>query len=355
MSKIALKTIEAIVVLAVVVVAAVLAFVFYYNTTTTSSNSGSLTVVDQDGRTVQVPANVQRAVIIDSYWVETACVLGDEGKIVGIGTYVPGSPYIPSAAQKLPIVGDQFNGINMEQLVALKPDVVIMDVGFGSADQELNTLENLNIPVIALNPQNYRDEMSAIKIIGEVLDSNTKANSLANYMQNGLTNISLTAIQIPAASMPSVLIGSYNPAYYGTSFSADSDSEWGTVVDTVGGINSAYANISTQEYPLIDAETVLAWNDSKVIITDYTSSTVASDVAAFEQQFPTLAAVENHQVYGVVVGGEQVGAYLDDGPRALLGLDEIATIVQPTYFSNLDLTTAANQLFSQFYPYAIGS
>ena len=298
---------------------------------------------------------MQRAVIIDSYWAETACVLGDQNKIVGIGTYVPGSPYIPSAVQKLTIVGDQFNGINMETLVSLKPDVVIMDTGFGSADQELSTLEMLNIPVIALNPASYADEMGAIKIIGEVLDSNTKAAQLIDYMQSGVKNLILTASQIPDSSMPSVLIGSYNPEYYGTSFSADSDSEWGTAVNLVGGVNTAFANIPTQQYPLIDAETVLGWNDSKVLITDYSNASVASDVAAFEQQYPTLAAVEDHQVYGVLVGGEQQGAYLDDGPRALLGLDELAAMIQPAYFSGINMESAADQLFSQFYPFAIGS
>ncbi len=361
MNKKALTKIQAVVLLVVIIVAAAsIAFVFYYNSESSnnnskSSNNGALTIVDQDERTVQVPANVQRAVIIDSYWAEVACVLGDQNKIVGIGTYVPGSPFIPSAVQNLTIVGDQFGGINMETVVALKPDVVIMDIGFGSADQEVSTLENLGISVITLNPAIYRDEMGAIKIIGEALDSNNQANKLIDYMQSGLTNITLTTIQIPDSSMPSVLIGSYNPEYYGTSFSADSDSEWGTAVNLVGGNNTAYVYAPTQEYPMINAETVLGWNDSIVIITDYSSTSVASDVAAFEQQYPTLAAVENHQVYGVIVGGEQQGAYLDDGPRALLGLDELATIIQPTYFNNINITSAADQLFSQFYPYAIGS
>ena len=348
------KTLTVVVLLVVIFAVAASAAFSFYNNAIASSN-GPLTIVDQDGRTVQVPAPVSRVVVIDSYWAEVASVLGDQSKIVGIGTYVPGSPFIPSAVQNLTVVGDQFNGINTETLVSLNPQLVIMDIGFGSADQEVSQLESLNISVITLNPANYSDEMGAIKIIGEVLDSTHQADKMIDYMQSGLTNITNIVSTIPNSSKPSVLIGSYNPEYYGNSFSAISDSEWGTAVNLVGGNNTAYANDPTQQYPLISAETVLGWNDSIVIITDYSSTSVASDVAAFEQQYPMLGAVENHQVYGVVVGGYQTGAYLDDGPRSLLGLDELATIIQPTYFSNINITSATDQLFSQFYPFAIGS
>jgi ABC-type Fe3+-hydroxamate transport system substrate-binding protein len=344
-------------VMLVIVVAAVCAVtLFIYNGHNSSATQGPITITDQDGRVVQVPSNVSRVVILNSYWAEIACVLGDSNKIVGIGADVQTSAFVPSAVKNLTNVGDLFNGINMETLVSLKPDLVIMDYGYGDAAQVVSQLEQLNISVITLSPANYSDEMGAIKIIGEALNSSQQADNLTAYMQSGMANITNVVSQIPASSKPTVFIGDVDTWDQGQIY-AYSDSEWGTAVNLVGGNNVAYANEPTQPWYQIDPETLLAWNPDIIIITAYDNATLNTELSMLSQNgtWSQLQAVQDGHVYGVVIGGEQAGAYLDDGPRALLGLDELAQIIQPTYFSNINYTISAGQLFAQFYPYSIGS
>jgi ABC-type Fe3+-hydroxamate transport system substrate-binding protein len=342
-----------VVVLLLVVLAAIASisatFVFYHNSAT--SNNDPLTIVDQDGRTVQVPANVQRVVIINSYWAEITCCLGDANKIVGIGSDVQTSAYVPSSVKNLTCVGDLFDGINMETLVALKPDLVIMDYGYGDAPQVVSQLESLNIPVITLSPANYNDEMGAVKIIGEALGSNQQADTLISYMQSGLTNITQIASQIPNSAKPTVFIGDLSVWDQGIIY-AYSNSSWGNAVDLVGGINVALQMAPTQSYYQIDPETLLAWNPNIIIIVAYDNATLNSELASLNQNgtWASLQAVKDGHVYAVLVGGEQAGAYLDDGPRAMIGLMQLADIIQPQYF-NINVQNVANQLFNQFYQF----
>jgi ABC-type Fe3+-hydroxamate transport system substrate-binding protein len=300
---------------------------------------------------VQVPSDVHRVVIINSYWAEIACVLGDENKIVGIGADVQNSAFVPASVKNLTDVGDLFNGINMESLVALQPDLVIMDYGYGDAAQVVSQLESLNISVITLSPANYSDEMGAIKIIGEALGSNQQADKVISYMQGGLANITQIASQIPDSAKPTVFIGDVDLWNQGQIY-AYSNSEWGNVVNLVGGINVALERAPTQPWYQIDPETLLAWNPDIIIIVAYNNATLNSELAMLSQNgtWSQLQAVKEGHVYPVLVGGEQSGAYLDDGPRAFVGLEQLATIIQPNYF-NESVQSAADQLFAQFYQF----
>ena len=351
----AITKVHAAILLLVILVATVsAAFVFYNNVA--GPSTGPLTVVDMAGRNVQVPSNVSRVIIINSYWAEIACTLGDSNKIVGIGSDVKSSYYIPSSVKNLTVVGDLFNGINMETVVGLNPDLVIMDTGYGKAADVINSLQSLNISVITLLPGNYSAEMNAIQIIGKALGSQQRSNDLVSYMQSGISNITTTVSQIPASQKPTVLICNLNVWNQGLIYTY-SNSTWGNAVEEVGGINVGLQDSPTLPYFKVGLEKLLAWNPDIIIITGRTNDTLTSQLSTLNTNgtWSQLKAVQNGQVYTVLVGSKEAGAYLDDGPRTMIGLMQLAKIIQPQQFQGLDIQKTADQLFAQFYQFNFAS
>lgn len=86
-------------------------------------------------------------------------------QIVGVSAY---SDY-PNEAQLLPIVAD-VNGINLEKLISLKPDLVITWQGFTSKTA-LTQLNSLNIPVKVLSAQSLTDLGEIFKLLQPISQS----------------------------------------------------------------------------------------------------------------------------------------------------------------------------------------
>lgn len=353
MDRSAVVKIQVAAILSIILVAAVGATLYAVNAFQ-GGPQGPVTVIDMSGRTVQVPANVSRVIVINSYWAEVACTLGNANKIVGIGSDVKSSSYIPAYVKNQTVVGDLFNGVNLETVVALHPDVVIMDTGYGVAGNLVNSLEGLNISVVTLLPGNYSAEMTAIQIIGKVLGSEDAANNLISYMQNGISNITQTVSTIPDSQKPSVVICNLNVWNQGLIY-CYANSTWGNAVVEVGGANMATQNAPTQSWIKVNMETLLSWNPDIIIITGRDNATLTSQMSTLNGSWTDLKAVADRNVYTVLVGSKQVGAYLDDGPRTMIGLMQLAKIIQPQYFQSLDVQQAANQLFLRFYQYQFNS
>jgi iron complex transport system substrate-binding protein len=212
------------------------------------------TVVDMTRKAVNVPALVSKVVVLQSYWAEVAYLLGGSDKIVGISKYAQYSIWIPDSVKNRTVVGDIFAGVNLETVVALKPDVVITDTGYGKAEEIIKALEGQGIPVVRMFCQSFDDQLKAIRIIGKVLGSERKAEELVNYLNTKFNEIKSIASKIPKNEKPKVLmLSSIKEGLVGTY----SNSTWGRAVEDVGGINLAYRNIPDQACPKVNVETVL--------------------------------------------------------------------------------------------------
>jgi iron complex transport system substrate-binding protein len=314
-----------------------------------SISSGPNTIVDMAGRNVQIPSLVNRVVILNSYWNEIACNLGAADKIVGIDKYSTSSYYIPLKVKNLTVVGDLFNGINLETLIALKPDLVIMDYGYGKTGEIITTLEGLNISVVALVCNNFNDQVNAIRILGKVLNAEKSAGELANFMESQHSALLSTAVMIPASEKPKVLVCKLDVWGQGLIYTY-ANSTYGTLVENLGGINIALRDFPDQSWPKVSMEKLLAWDPDIIIVLGYDNATLSSQLNSMgNSTWDQLKAVKDGKVYPLLVGSKVAGAYLDWGPRMIIGEMQIAKIIQPSYFADLNISGAIDTLFTQFY------
>lgn len=179
-------------------------------------------VTDSRGVAVDVPADIDRVVTISDGLIEgTMLVLGEEDKIVGIGstclpkiwnyTYesVKGEPIIYQDGanpvsllyphlRELPIVANGDAAPNFEAIAELEPDVVILRAGDCSlryndetAQKTISSFEALRIPLVVLYAHNFNEEQNKdistisdeIRIIGSVFGKEAEADELAEYLE----------------------------------------------------------------------------------------------------------------------------------------------------------------------------
>lgn len=306
-----------------------------------------ITVTDMMGKTVNISAPVKRVVILQSYWVEVAHLLGADDKIVGISKSAKDSIWIPDHIKNRTVVGDIFTGVNLETLVSLKPDVVITDTGYGKAEDVIKSIEAQGIPVVRMFCSSFDDQLKAIRLIGSVLNASAKADELTNYLSNKFNKIKEIALKIPGSERPRVLMMSSVKEGLVSTYS---NSTWGRAVEDVGGINIAYREFPNQAWPKVSVEKVLAWNPDIIIVVSFDEKTLSQTIQLLTKDpWNKTAAAKNGRIYGVLAGGRDKEAFLDWGPRMLIGYMQLAKIIQPKYFKDLDWRKEADELLTKFY------
>jgi iron complex transport system substrate-binding protein len=344
----AISKIYAALILALIVTSVVGASILVSGFRPASSN-GNTSLVDMAGRFVQMPAAVNRVIILQSYWTEIACTIGASEKIVGIGKDVATSVFIPENVRNLTNVGSLFSGINLETIVALKPDVVITDFGYGKAGEIIKSLENLNISVICLFASSFQDQQNATLIIGKVLNAEQKALELVNYLDNGHRTITSVSSSIPQNEKPKVVICDLSVWGQGLVYTYI-NSSWGQTVINVGGINVALDEFANMSWAKINMEKILLWDPDMIIILGRDNATLTTQLKSLNgTAWDQLKAVKNNKVFGMLIGAKDKDAFLDWTPRVLIGEMQLAKYVQPTYFSGLDIASVKDSLSTRYY------
>ena len=100
--------------------------------------------------------------------------MGD--KIVGVTDYCN---YPPQALNKTKIGG--YSTINIERVIALKPDLVV--AAYGNGRETVETLRKFNITVVALNPKNVKDIERDILLLGKITGTEDNATKLVRWME----------------------------------------------------------------------------------------------------------------------------------------------------------------------------
>lgn len=138
--------------------------------------------VDDSGRSVQLAQKPQRIVVLSSSLLETLYAAG--GQAVGKPSS-RNAPLIPGT-ENLPEVGYVYN-VNTEQVLALKPDLVI---GFQGIHEKLVPLfEGGRVPMLLLKIKTYDDLKRQIALMGRLSGTEQQAAAVTSDMDGKLANV----------------------------------------------------------------------------------------------------------------------------------------------------------------------
>ncbi|MBC7342066.1 MAG: ABC transporter substrate-binding protein [Clostridia bacterium] len=133
----------------------------------TPAKSGTVTITDSTGKTVEVPSSVNRVLVLNGDAAEAMRILKVQETIVGVGDTVQQNPYL--GLQDKPVVG-KWNNPSLEKIVELKPQVVITFGKWPGSELE-QKLEPTGIKVVRLDfykPETYDSDLRALaKMFGK--------------------------------------------------------------------------------------------------------------------------------------------------------------------------------------------
>ena len=140
----------------------------------TNAGSAYTTVTDDNGRTVTFDKKPERIVVTSASFLDPLYAVG--GSVVG---RPDSKSKIPDAAKKVTSIGRVYQ-IDAEKIIALTPDLVILNKGMN--EKLIETLAANNIKTLVLDMKSYEDVKREIGIFAALTGEKAKGEDLVRKM-----------------------------------------------------------------------------------------------------------------------------------------------------------------------------
>ena len=138
---------------------------------------GGVTVTDMMGREITLSAPATRVVALTAADCEILCALGCGDTLVGRGEYCD----YPASVLEVPSVQSGYE-TNIEEIIALQPQVVLMGTMAQTAEQA-EALAAAGIATVISNAQDIDGVYTAIRLIGALMGKDAEAEALVGDME----------------------------------------------------------------------------------------------------------------------------------------------------------------------------
>ncbi|MBQ6173037.1 MAG: ABC transporter substrate-binding protein [Clostridia bacterium] len=147
------------------------------------AQADGVTVTDMMGREITLSEPATRIVALTASDCEILCALGCGDALVGRGEYCD----YPESVLAVPSVQSGYE-TNLEQIVALQPQVVLMSTMAQSAEQ-VDQLTQAGIAVVVSDAKDIEGVYTSIRLIGALMGKDTEAEALVGLMQDVFAQI----------------------------------------------------------------------------------------------------------------------------------------------------------------------
>jgi len=280
------------------------------------AQSGPGTITDDSGREVHLNSAPARIVSHVPSITETLFALGLGDKLVADSEYCD----YPEAAKTKPKIGGYFTP-NIEEIVAMKPDLVLTD---GYVAELVTKLDSLGIPIAVIDPKDINRVLTDIELLGNVTGSQKEAKELTSDMKR---RIDAVVDAVSSASRPSVFYV-FDATDTTKPWTAGPGSFVDALISLAGGENVA-ASASDPWIQFNMEELVRANPDIILVDSSHGTAAISPDQIKELPGWQDLQAVNEHQIY--IIDSDLVNR---SGPRIVQGLEGMAKILHPDLFKD---------------------
>jgi iron complex transport system substrate-binding protein len=271
----------------------------------------SLTLMDGLGRTVTLVSVPQKIISLSPSNTEMLFAVGAGKQVIGRDEF---SDY-PEEAKTLPSVGGSMGKINLEQVAALQPDLVL--AAQINTPEQVKALDDLNLTVYYLpNPKNIDELYTVLSTVGQLTGHEQETQSLVDSLKNRVT-------AVLALPKPDTNIN----VYYELDGS-DAAKPWtpgkGSYIDDLltmaGGKN--IGSEAGEGWVQMSQEAIIALNPQVILLGD-SAYGITPELVSQRTGWDIIDAVQNNRVYP-----------FDDnlvsrpGPRLVDGLERLAELIR---------------------------
>lgn len=280
-----------------------------------SPASGNLTFTDGLGREVKLTRPAQRVVSMAPSNTEILFAIGAGNQVVGRDTLSD----FPEEAKKLPDIGSTFDALNTEQIVSLKPDLVL--AAEINTPEQVKQLEDLGLTVYYLkNPLTLEEMYGNLDIVAQLTGHQKEAATLVDSLKKRVAAVDAKIAPISSRFSVFYELDATDPA---KPYTAGKGTFITQLIERAGGHNIA---ADLDGYPQLSLEQVVAADPAFIILGDARYG-VSPETIAQRPGWENLSAVKNGKVL----------AFNDDlvsrpGPRLVDALEELAKLLRPELF-----------------------
>ena len=146
--------------------------------------AGPVTVRDAFNRSVTLPAAPQRIVPIFASNTEIIASLGLADRIVGIEAYTR----YPKEVLDRPLVGGRL-GFSVDAVIALSPDLVVVTPSRQAANQLIDPMERLGIPIVVLLQRNVAEILANIRLMALIAGVPERGEEVVAGMERRMARV----------------------------------------------------------------------------------------------------------------------------------------------------------------------
>ena len=142
-----------------------------------------ISVTGQKGRVIELSEPAKRVVALTASDCEIIYALGAEETLVGRGEYCT----YPAEVTEVTMVASG-SETNLEQIIALAPQVVLMNE-MDQTEEQVNALEKAGIKVVVNDANNIEETYDSIEIIGTIVGKDAEAKAMVDSMKSAFAGM----------------------------------------------------------------------------------------------------------------------------------------------------------------------
>ncbi len=310
----------------------------------------SRTITDMAGRTVTIPAEINKVYATHSIGTLFVYTLAPD-KVTGWNFELESEKqFIKPEYYDLPVLGrwKGTNSTNLEEILTVEPDIIINmgDVNEGYIAESNEIEEMLNIPVIMVDGS-ITNQADSYEFLGNILGVEDRAKELADYSREVFNEINQKAALIQEDERKEV--------YYGAGLNGLETIPKGSinteVLDLVGGLNIADPGVDKNLRRLeVSLEQLLDWDPELIILSSNSShNEELYDDILNDVSWQNIAAVKNKEVYDIPYGPYD---WFSQPPTLLriMGLQWLGDLLYPDVYQ-IDIKEETKEFFNLFFDY----
>jgi iron complex transport system substrate-binding protein len=292
----------------------VVALVLLASCTTRNTANHQITsrqFTDEAGRTISVPARIDRFISLAPNLTEIVFAIGAGDRLVGNTTYCD----YPAQAKQIEKVGDTLRP-SMERIIALRPQLVLVSTA-SQLEAFTQQLSDHQIAVYVTDPHDLEGVFKSIKNLGDLLNETETTTELlrnlrarAEAVENAVTSTKPVSVFYQVSAEPL--------------YTAGRDSFVTDLIKRAGG-RSVTENVPGA-WPLFSAESALAAQPEAIILP--TGGSMGSSNAEVAPPLRRSPAVKNGRIHKI--NDDHLAR---PGPRSVDGLEEIARALHSEAFA----------------------
>lgn len=246
----------------------------------------TVSAIDDSGATVTLAAPAQRVISLAPHVTELIYAAGGGAKLVGAVNY---SDY-PPEAQKVPRVGDN-RALDLERIVAMKPDLIVV-WRHGNAQQQLDRLRALHIPLFFSEPRHLDDVATSLTRLGTLLGTEPAAQAAASAYRHDIAQLRATYAQRAPVSVFYEVWDQPLMTINGTHMISDAIA--------LCGARNVFASLGML-VPTLSTEAVLAANPDAIVTTSQGATASDHPLPSLERwrAWPALHAVARGNLFAI--------------------------------------------------------